>query len=106
MALDIDGSASGSVYFHGYLGNGSIELSDFSNNNLIAEDTSPNQRITVDVTAYVNSVVGQSDYVGFLSKPWDFRQDMYVGLWNGTPHPAFGRISGQISRKIINYRIE
>ncbi len=106
LRLDIEGSARGLVYFHGYSGDGIIQLSDFTHDNLIAEDNSTYQRITVDVTDYVNSLVGQSNYVGFLLKPYIYNTDTYVALWNGTHHPQFGPTSGEISSFVINYRIE
>lgn len=106
LELDIDGAASGLINLHGYLGNGSVELSDFTNNNLITGVSPAANRITVDVTAFLNSMLGQSNHIGFLLKPWDINSDMYIAMWNGTPHPAFGHISGQISRLVINYRVQ
>ncbi len=106
LELDVDGSSSGTINLHGYLGNGSVGLSDFNHENLIASAVSTAQTVSADVTSYVGSVVGQSEFVGFLLKPWDINSDMGVSLWNGTPHPAFGYTSGQIARLVITYRIQ
>lgn len=108
LVLDTTGTPSGdrNVTVSGYAGDGQAQISDFDLGTSIDTVYVGNDNLECDVTNYLASILDSENYIGFILTAYPyFGYDNYnyASFWNGTPHPAYGYISGQIARLIVEY---
>jgi hypothetical protein len=89
------------VSVKGYAGNGTPDLQDFGLGQPIGT-ASVGGDLEIDVTDFVNAILQADDFAGFILEPGQLYETS-VSFWNGTPHPAFGHISGQIAKLVVQY---
>ncbi len=96
------------VNLRGYAGDGLAQLSDFNlgtDLGLFNLVSNPEIKLEADLTNFVASLIGTSAHAGFILQPGPYATDQHVSFWNGIPNPAFGTISGQIVRLVIDFTV-
>lgn len=108
LILDTTTTPAGdrNVSVSGYAGDGQAQLSDFDLGTSLGTVYVSDDHLLFDVTNYLTSILASENYIGFILTAYpyyDYNSWNSASFWNGTPHPSFGRITGQLARLIVEY---